>query len=73
MVVRFGCLFVEWKMPESKKGEDHDQVKLKTLGQLVVVKERKRGKMVVRRRRHATKIGMEEGEAKEGEKKGGQK
>jgi hypothetical protein len=46
-------------------------VKVKTLGQLVVVKERKRRRMVVRRRGHATKIGMEEGEAKK--KEGGRK
>ncbi len=46
-------------MVESKKGEDHDQVKVKTLGQYVVVKERKKGRMVVRRKGHATKIGME--------------
>jgi len=32
---------------------------VKTLGQYVVVKERKKGRMVVRRKGHATKIGME--------------
>jgi hypothetical protein len=35
------CLFVEWKMIERKKGENHDKVNDKTLGQLVVVKEQK--------------------------------
>jgi hypothetical protein len=57
-------------MTKSKKGEDHDQVKVKTMGQPVVVKERKRDKIAMRRRRHATKIGMEKGEAK---KEGGRK
>jgi hypothetical protein len=46
-------------------------VKVKTLGQLLVVMERKRGRMVVRRKGHATKIGMEEGEVKK--KEGGRK
>jgi hypothetical protein len=64
MVVQFGCLFVEWKMVESKKGDDHDQVKVKTLRQPIVVKGRKRGRRVVRRKGHATKIDMEEVEAK---------
>jgi len=44
---------------------------VKTLGQLLVVMERKRGRMVVRRKGHATKIGMEEGEVKK--KEGGRK
>jgi hypothetical protein len=64
MVVRFGCPFVEWKMVENKKGDDHDQVKVKTLRQPIVVKGRKRGRRAVRRKGHATKISMEEGEAK---------
>jgi hypothetical protein len=53
-----------------QEGEDHDQMKVKTLGQHVVVKERKRGMMAMRRGGHATKIGMEEEEAK---KEGGRK
>jgi len=35
---------------KKNKGEDHKRVKEKALEQLVVVKERKRGKMVVGRR-----------------------
>jgi len=56
-------------MVESKKGENHDQVKVKTLRQ-PVVEERRGSRMAVRRRGYATKIGMEEGEAK---KEGGRK
>jgi hypothetical protein len=43
------CLFVEWKMIKRKKGENHDKVKGKALGQLLVVKERKGSGMVARR------------------------
>jgi hypothetical protein len=43
-------LLVEWKMIERKKGENHDKVKGKALGQLFVVKERKGSMMAARRR-----------------------
>ncbi len=43
------CLFVERKMVERKKGENHDKVKGKALGQLVI-KERKGSMMVARKK-----------------------
>jgi hypothetical protein len=38
-------------MTKKDKGENHKRVKEKTLGQLVVVKERKRGKIMVGKKR----------------------
>jgi len=38
--VVFGCLFVEWKIIEREKGEDHERVEKKAIGQLVVKKKK---------------------------------
>lgn len=43
------CLFANLKMIESGKNEDHDKMKGKDKGQLVV-KEEKRGRMATRKK-----------------------
>jgi hypothetical protein len=43
-------------MTKREKGEDHERVKKKTLGQLLVVKERRGGRMAVGKRGPKKKI-----------------